>query len=110
MAALAGVEPWRYTLRELLWMADARRAEAWDRVAWTCAHILKPYMTGKPNLEDFNPLRLIERDEAVKAAVGNGERKPLPKRLSNEETRERWAAVKAKLDEENRCLSEARAT
>ena len=33
LAGIVGVEPWSFTLRELVWLADGRQHEAWTHTA-----------------------------------------------------------------------------
>lgn len=62
IAGIAGVEPWGYSLRDLLTRAKAVQLEEWDKIAAIRAQIFSFHaaLSGKRvniKIEDFNPHR-----------------------------------------------------
>jgi hypothetical protein len=88
MAGAAGVDPWSYSLREILQILEGKRAETWDYVGWIC-FMMPSYSKKKKKLEDFNAYLLGKKQkeallhdfayEAAKKAVD------LPDELSENE-------------------------
>lgn len=62
LAAIAGVEPWRYSLRRLHQMATARQMAEWDRVSMIVAmlHNLHVRPGDRRPPAHFHPLRRIQ--------------------------------------------------
>ena len=67
-----------FSLRELVWRADALQMEEWDRAAWICLH--QPRLKAA-KFADFHPLRceesvspeeLLERKEKLKQSMTKG--------------------------------------
>jgi hypothetical protein len=47
-----------FTLRELVWRAEALQMDAWDRAAWVSLHCVMPHAGRKRvRFEDVHPLR-----------------------------------------------------
>jgi hypothetical protein len=85
------VEPWDYSLRELVWRARARQMEDWDQVAWLCAHVPR-FSKRRYTVEDFHPLRkarrqvnISELDRQIKEVESL-----LPDDLTEDEIEARW--------------------
>lgn len=47
MAAIVGLDPWPYSLRELIWMSEAKQTESWNHTATMLATIENCAMTKK---------------------------------------------------------------
>ena len=54
-AAIAGVEPWPYSLRQLLYMAQQKQEVHWERTAWVAYHIVAVNSKKRHKPADFNP-------------------------------------------------------
>ncbi len=69
-----GVEPWAFTLRELIAMCEARRRDAWDHTAQLLAFFynsLKRKQDPTAHPAQFNPLvesKPIKHKHVIKAA------------------------------------------
>lgn len=94
---MAGVDPWDYSVRELVWRMQAIMLEEWDRVAWLCFYMPR-FSSRRMKPEDFHPIR------SAKNQVNIGEllcwikemKNYLPHKLSEEEIEKRWQAFKKK--------------
>ena len=97
IAGIAGVDPWDYSLRELVWRYDAIRMEQWDHTAWLCFHIPRWGKTRKTPI-DFNPLRMQERQTNIaklNAWIDEVSDK-LPETLSTEDFEKQFEAAMTK--------------
>ena len=59
LAGIVGVEPGRLTLRELLWMLDGRKREAWNHTAQLLAMVYNAHRDGKTRAvkpAEFHPM------------------------------------------------------
>ncbi|MEZ6097172.1 MAG: hypothetical protein R3C03_23610 [Pirellulaceae bacterium] len=73
LAGIIGIDPSLLTLRELIWMADARRNEAWSHTANLMALVANvnrnPRRRSRPYSPiDFHPL--VERKPPADTKVG----------------------------------------
>lgn len=83
MAGVVGIDPGPLTLRELFWMADGRRRDAWDRTANLIAALFNavPDHTGKrkprqpsefhPFYRPAKPKKIVVGIEALKVFLRN---------------------------------------
>ncbi len=65
---MVGIEPGHLTLRELVWMAEARVREAWSRTSSIMALMANCHRPRKSKLfrpSDFNPMGLKHRSEKL---------------------------------------------
>ena len=77
LAGIVGLDPGPFTLRELVWMAEARRRDMWDHTAGLLALLYNinrdPKRSRAMRPEDFHPLRQQSRNrkgvEKVKADI-----------------------------------------
>ena len=91
LAARAGVDPWDYSLKELVWRAEEIQYDEWDRVAWLCLHM--PRLSGEVmTIDDFHPIRIQEKKNAL-ADIDKGiadVKELLPDELSEDEIERQW--------------------
>ena len=74
-AAIAGVEPWQFTMRELQWMADARLEHEWNlsaAIQALLAEVNRDRKTrSKPfTVHDFHPLHARRRQQQNTIPMG----------------------------------------
>lgn len=50
-----GVDPWNYTLQELVWMAKGRRMSEWDQTSTLWAAIVNTVRDAKKNPKPWSP-------------------------------------------------------
>jgi len=104
LAAAAGIVPWKMTLRQLAEMAEEKEISDWDRAAWISWHGLLPYQKKRMGMDwtDLNPIRRMRRDaelaELGELVKSSGAR--LPAKLTNEEIRAKWKAMKQEFEKE----------
>lgn len=73
LAAVAGVDPWGYTLRELVWRAEAVRQEAWEHTAHVIAALLSVMGGEAVAPDDVNPYKLSKLPPEPKMSVADTE-------------------------------------
>ena len=93
---MARVEPWEYSLRQLLWRWEAIREEAWNHTASMIRWICQPHSKSELTVEEFHPMR-GRKCEPVTPEQLRGEAKRLPKR-SEAEKKAAWEEFKRKED------------
>ena len=91
LAGRAGVDPWDYSLRELVWMAHGKNMAMYDHAAWICMHI-PSFSKERKVLADFHPML---REQQKQSAAGlrkfiDEAKDILPETLSEEEQRRRF--------------------
>lgn len=92
-AALAGVEPWNYTLRQLAWQARAAQEEAWARTAWLGHLVVNVLSSGRRvTADEVNPLKLASKRVSDSQLIERAKqaRSKLPDTLTNDEIERRW--------------------
>ena len=73
MAGIVGVDPRALTLRELAWMASARRQDQWSHTAALMALVANVHRNPKKRAKPFSPADfhpLIERKPVTAAKTG----------------------------------------
>lgn len=73
LAGIIGIDPGPRTLRELVWMADAKRSEAWDHTAELLALVANIFSKNKIKSSAFHPFAERETDKPVKAGEHKAE-------------------------------------
>lgn len=71
-AGILGMDPGPLTLRELVWMAEARQKEAWRQTALLCRQITNaPHMRPRrpAQTDEFDPFSARNRRSAVTVVV-----------------------------------------
>jgi len=73
LAGIAGVDPGPLTLRELIWMVDARRQDQWSHTAAVMALVANVHRNPKRRSSPYAPAEfhpLAERKQVSVAKVG----------------------------------------
>jgi hypothetical protein len=82
---------WPFSLRELLWRANALKEDAWNRVAWICLHVARPHMKDPPSVP-FHPKYAGQETSSLSDFEKLREEKVLPVQLTEAEKEARWQA------------------
>jgi len=73
LAGIVGVDPAPLTLRELIWMSDARRQDQWTHTATSMALLANIHRNPKKRSQPFTPLEfhpLAKPKQSKPAKVG----------------------------------------
>lgn len=95
VAAVAGLDPDRHTLRRIVRMAEIKERIAWNHTAWLCLHIPK-FSKKTFSFEDFHPLIREQTKGNISLLRRLAEEIDLPEKLSEEEKRARFEKWKGK--------------
>lgn len=101
MAGAAGVDPYRFSLREIFCLLEGKRSEMWDYVSWIC-YFMPSFGKKSRKIEKYNAFLIRKKEkekilakieyETVRAQVdlpdelSENERKGIFERLRN-----KWA-------------------
>lgn len=77
MAGIVGVDPNPLTLRELIWMADSKRRDAWSHTAATLSLIANVHRNPKKRSKTYTPAEFHPFVETRNTKVGVGVLKDL---------------------------------
>jgi hypothetical protein len=72
LAGIVGVEPWGFTLRELVWLAEGRQHENWTHTAslmslWAQIHHSDDSGEPAPTMYTFHPFYKVPKPKPLEA-------------------------------------------
>jgi len=70
-AGIAGVDPWPYTFRQLVWMSNAKQRSEWEQTALIAALIHNTNSKTKRRVDDFNPFKETSGPRMSNLSIGD---------------------------------------